>query len=266
MSTDDFYRSCIQSELDRRIQKNHSYSLRAFARALRLEPGALSQFLSGKRIPSLKASQKILQALDLSVEDRKAFLSSLVKRHQARGLKRLSPALRSIEIEEPRKVISADAFRIIGDWYHYALLLLAETEGFKADNRWVASRLGISQMEAKFAFDRLQDLKLLQKVDGKWRFVDQDITTEDKSLTTPALKRRQKQVLEKAIEALENDPIETRSMTGMTMAIDPEKIPEAKKLISEFNRKMSKFLETGKKSEVYELQISLFSLQKRGNL
>jgi uncharacterized protein (TIGR02147 family) len=80
------------------------------------------------------------------------------------------------------------------------------------------------------------------------------------------LKRRQKQILEKALEALENDPIETRSMTGMTMAIDPSKIPEAKKLISEFNRKMSKFLETGKKSEVYELQISLFSLQKRGNL
>jgi transcriptional regulator with XRE-family HTH domain len=56
----DFYKDCIQRELDRRIQKNHSYSLRAFARALKLEPGALSQFLSGKRIPSFKASQKIL--------------------------------------------------------------------------------------------------------------------------------------------------------------------------------------------------------------
>jgi uncharacterized protein (TIGR02147 family) len=189
----------------------------------------------------------------------------LAKRHQTRGLKRLSPALRSIEIEEPRKLISADAFRVIGDWYHYAILLLAETEGFKADPRWIASRLGVSQIEAKFALQRLQELKLLQKTGGKWRFVDQEITTEDKSLTTPALKRRQKQVLEKAIEALENDPIEKRSMTGMTMAIDPEKIPEAKKLISEFNRKMSKFLECGKKSEVYELQISLFSLQKRGN-
>ena len=52
----------------------------------------------------------------------------------------------------------------------------------------------------------------------------------------------------------------------MTMAIDPLKLPEAKKLISAFNRKMSRFLEGGDKKEVYELQISLFSLQKKRSL
>jgi uncharacterized protein (TIGR02147 family) len=103
---------------------------------------------------------------------------------------------------------------------------------------------------------------VLQQINGKLRFVDQNITTADKSITTPALKRRQRQILEKTIDSLENDTIDSRSMTGMTMAIDPAKIAEAKKLISEFNQKISRLLENGKQTEVYELQIALFPLTK----
>ena len=165
-----------------------------------------------------------------------------------------------------QRQLSADAFRVIGDWYHYAILVMVETKGFRNDPRWIASHLGISALEVKLAIDRLFELELLQLVEGKLRFTDRDITTAHKEQTTPALKRRQRQILEKSIESLENDAIETRSMTGMTMAIDPLKLPEAKKLISAFNRKMSRFLEGGDKKEVYELQISLFSLQTKRSL
>jgi len=90
---------------------------------------------------------------------------------------------------------------------------------------------------------RLVELGLLKEVKGALRFTQLHITT--------ALKRRQKQILEKAISSLENDPIEIRSMTRMTIAIAPEKLPEAKKMILEFNREMSRFLESGNKKEVY---------------
>ena len=78
-----------------------------------------------------------------------------------------------------------------------------------------------------------------------------------------AARKRHRQTLEKAIVALENDPVETRSMTGMTMAVDPKKIPVAKEMIRDFNRKLCEFLESGDRTQVYELSISLFSLQSK---
>ena len=75
-------------------------------------------------------------------------------------------------------------------WYHYAILVMVETKGFRNDPRWIASHLGISALEVKLAIDRLFELELLQLVEGKLRFTDRDITTARKEQTTPALKRR----------------------------------------------------------------------------
>ncbi len=46
------------------------------------------------------------------------------------------------------------------------------------------------------------------------------------------------------------------------MAVDSEKIPEAKILIKEFRQKMSALLESGKKDEVYQLAVQLYPLSK----
>ena len=64
---------------------------------------------------------------------------------------------------------------------------------------------------------------------------------------------------------MENDPIEIRNHSSMTMAIDPAKIDEAKKMIEEFTHRLTEFLESGKRLQVYELNIGLFPLQIRSN-
>jgi len=51
-------------------------------------------------------------------------------------------------------------------------------------------------------------------------------------------------------------------MNYMTMAIDVEKIPEAKALIEEFTNRMSALLETGRRTQVYEFGVYLYPLQK----
>ena len=88
------------------------------------------------------------------------------------------------------------------------------------------------------------------------------MTTANRSVTTPILRQAQKALRLKVIESLENDPIEVRSMTSMSMAIDPEKLPEARRLIEEFQEKLSTFLESENKERAYQLPISLFPLDK----
>jgi len=50
-------------------------------------------------------------------------------------------------------------------------------------------------------------------------------------------------------------------MMGMTMAVDPKKLPLAKQRIQEFNRELSSLLETGDRTQVYQFQSCLFPLE-----
>ena len=258
-----YYKECLGEEIAKRCEKNPHYSMRSFAKACGLSPGELSQILSEKRIPSYKVAQKILAGLDLTPSEETKFLSSVAERHQTRGLKKISKVFKGMTAIPTPLNIDIDLFRVIGDWYHYAVLMLTEVTGFKNSPRWIASQIGISEMEASLAVERLIKVGLLEEKNGSLVFTNGHITTQSKHLTTPALKRHTKQSLEKAIYSLENDPIEERSHTYMTMAIDPKKINEAKLLIEEFTNRMSGLLEVTPKTRVYEFGVYLYPLQKK---
>jgi hypothetical protein len=51
-------------------------------------------------------------------------------------------------------------------------------------------------------------------------------------------------------------------MTTVTMCIDPDLLEEAKKRIDDFNDSLCAFLESGKRKEVYTMEIGLFSLEQ----
>ena len=50
-------------------------------------------------------------------------------------------------------------------------------------------------------------------------------------------------------------------MTSLTLALDPERLELAKQMIQEFTDSLCVVLESGKRKEVYELAISLFSFE-----
>jgi uncharacterized protein (TIGR02147 family) len=275
MPSTPFYMSCLEQELANRCEKNSRYSMRAFARALDIAPGPLSQILSQKRVPSYKMARQMLRCIELTPEDQKRFLASIAEAHHQRGLTRMNPFFRALassmspetqsRLPIPPVDLSIDHFRIIGDWYHYAILFLTYVDGFDPSPKWIASQLGISESEAKLGVERLLSVGMLKRKGKKLVSFQQNFTTADKHLTTPALRKRQRQILEKAIYSLENDPIETRNFSAMTMAIDEAKIPAAKEKIEKFTQELSEFLESGRKNRVYELSVCLFPLQRRSH-
>ena len=262
------YLLSLRRELESRCERNPRYSLRSFARSLDVTPATLSRILAGKRVPSYKLAQKLLNGLDLAPTEQSAFIDSLTTTQKARDLTRVAPVFRKATAALKPTDLSINVFRIIADYYHYAILELTFTEDFNPDVNAIAARLGIGVTETKLAIERLISVGLLEQVDGTYRKTEEHITTADKQLTTPALRRRQKQVLEKAMHSLENDPLEKRNMTAMTMAIDPAQLPIAKKMIEEFTNRLCAFLESGKRKKVYELSVGLFPLEveKSGDL
>jgi uncharacterized protein (TIGR02147 family) len=260
------YRSLIQDAFRKRSQKNPRYSVRAFARTLGLNVSTVSEILSGKKVPSYRATQKILSVLDLSQEQHDEFLDSIAQAQRKRGLVRLNPVFRRFKKQIANRELSLELFQVISEWHHYAIMMLTTIDGFKRDYNWIARQLDITPVDAANALDRLLKVGLLKDDDGVLKLWTPYFTTADKQISTSALRNHQRAVLEKAIHSLENDPIDTRSMTSRTMSIDSDKIPEAKKRIETFTAELNQFLDSGRKNSVYELGICLYPLQKNQSL
>jgi uncharacterized protein (TIGR02147 family) len=257
----EYYRAALRNELAKRHERNPRYSVRAFAKALKVDPGVLSRVLSGNRVPSEKLARRLLTRLELGPKEERRFLASIASKHRSRGLQRMNPFFQTLKSVDTPTELSIDLFRVISDWYHAAILEMTFVEGFKPTPQWIARNLQISVSEADMAIERMIQLGLLEWKGDKLVKAQDQLTTADKHITTPALRRHQKQILEKAIHSLENDPIEVRNMSAMTMAIDPSLVPAARKMVSEFMRAMCRFLESGSRQRVYELAVSLYPVQ-----
>ncbi len=263
-----YYRKALNDKLVERIERNPKYSLRAFAKAIGLDSSALSQMLSGKRFMSDARAQKLLDRLDLSVEDREQFLSSLASARVDAGFKRMSAAQRtrvnqckSSDFQNQNRELTIDQFKMASDWYHYAILELTKVKGFQSNPTWIAKRLGINDAEAIAAIDRLTALELIEEIDGKLTKTSLYLDSANKGVSSAAHRRRQKQIIEKSLHALEHYPIEIRNHSARTVAIAPHRIKEAKVRIEKFMMELCDELGATDPDQVYELSVQLFPLE-----
>lgn len=260
-----FYLDFLRGEFDRRRAENSSYSVRAFALKLGISPASLSQILRGISPLSLKMAEKVVVSLRLTPLEKREFLKSVAKNQNKRDLKRVDPRVKDVckGRYTPARNLEIELYKQISSWYHAAILELTYREDFISSPLWIAKELGITTSEAKIAVERLLALELLEVVDGKLQKVDSHLDTKDRELTNSALKTKQKEIRLKAIDAIENQPVESRSMTTYTMCIDPKLIPQAKANIQKFQQEMGELLESGARKEVYVMEIGLFSLEDK---
>jgi uncharacterized protein (TIGR02147 family) len=249
----------LRVEYARRRERNPQYSLRAFARSLRVRSGPLSEILNKKRRLTVKLGARLAERLGLSPRDAERFLA-LIRATNGTGATR--PQATLAEAQEFQQ-LSSDTFYLISDWYHYSLMSLTETENFENDPKWIAGRLGISVTEVRVAIDRLLRLGLLRQENGRLLTAG-SFSFLPRPLPSAALRKYHRQVLEKAIRAIEEVPLEVRDITSITMAIDVGKIHEASDAIARFRREMAGLLENGKRTEVYHLNIQLIPINQGG--
>jgi plasmid maintenance system antidote protein VapI len=245
------FRALLQSELIQRCKANPNYSLRSFARALHIEASSLSQLLNGKRPVTQKMKLRLGSALGMSVQQLKSIpVEELDKSEQAS-----LPDYQHLTL---------DAFAVISDWYHYAILELTYVKGFKSDAAWIARRLGITKSEANIAIERMLRLELLTvNSKGQWVDASQDgmLTHLTKSSTSDAARRYQCQLLELSQRSVQEIPLSRRNHTSATFCFDPNDLPKAIERITEFRRQFAAEFQPGERArEVYQIQISLFPL------
>lgn len=152
-------RALLAQTLARRCAGNEKYSLRAFARDLKIHHGTLSQILRGLRVLSPAMVKRLAPRLGLD----------------ATTTVRYSLAAANAAFTEPAALrlarsITADAWAALSEWPHLAILELTRLPEFRADSRFISRVLGTSVDEVNLALQRLLRLGLLEMRDsGAWR-------------------------------------------------------------------------------------------------
>ena len=252
MSNSRSFSDALKAELERRRGKNPRYSARAFAKFLNTDFSTFSKILHGKRAIGRRTIEKIGKQLNFADAEIKRFVAD---------------ANQPSSSGSGYAPLGNDAFNVIADWYHLAILELMVTPDFSPDPRWIAARLGVPLKTTKAAIQRLQRAGLLSiDTEGTWH----DLSGGRSSIlpstdTTAALRRHQRQTLQRAREVVDKVPWEERDQTSMTMAIDKARLVEAKELITRFRRELAHFLcrSGAPRTDVYNLSISLYPLTAR---
>lgn len=259
------YLKYIFEEFDMRKLRNAKYSLRAFARDLDLTPSKLSRLLRGKEGISRVKAEALSARLNLSKPETNHFLNLVESEHsRSQTVRARIKEKLAAEQETAFDEISLEKFRVISDWYHFALLELLETEGLKPTVPHLAERLGISQTEAKEAIQRLLDLGLLEKSgSGKWRQTMAQLATP--SLPSQVLRKYHHQIIHKLQESLETTPVEERDFSAVTFAVSSSQMELARKELKKFRRSLAEKLKKSAdpKDRVYCLSLQYFPIDKR---
>jgi len=172
------FRRLLQSELARRCASNRHYSLRAFAKWLRIDHSTLSQILRGKRPLTRRTVERLGARMKLSCGQISQFVMALHQPRQSGG------AIREATL------LAHDTACAIAEWQHHAILELLALPEFRPDSRWIARVLDISVDEVNLALQRLLRLGMMEMSDrDRWTDRSGDESQNGRAFAFAALRR-----------------------------------------------------------------------------
>ena len=258
----DDFRVYLKDELETRCRANPRYSLRAFARDLKLSPPRLSNILNGRYGLSREAALQIARRLELNPVDQEWFCTLVEAQHSRSKSLREKAQKRLRESPITYRGMALDEFRIISDWQHFAILELCKCKDFVSSPAWIAKRLNIKLLEAKHSVERLVRLNLLENVNGRLRATGSNFANPQNQ-PSEAVRSFHRQILSKAGDGLTHQSLEEREFNSLVLAFDRREMMEAKKMIYEFQVAFdNRFGRSENYGQVYALALQFFSLTK----
>lgn len=251
-----FYINKLRETLLQKQSINPAYSLRAFARDLGLDASSLSKILKGVRGPTIRDSIHIADKLNLSSQERTYFLESIYKTKTQLDNIKISP------IDE-RYMLNESHYKVIAEWEHFVVETLFELDDFSPTLGEISRSLGITMERAEEVLSNLKECGLIiEGRNGQLSKAYQKIRTPE-DVASQALRESHQETLELGKQKLDEIEVDLRDFSSMTVAMDMEKLPEAKSIIREFRQKMMALLKNGNKTEVYQLAIQFYPLTER---
>jgi len=258
------YKIYLRTQLENRIKKNPRYSLRMMASKIGISPSTLSDLMNDKRSCSIETAEKISHFFEMSLSVKEHFLS-LVKIDSIKNPEVKKRASNAVFIKarlNSRQNFDQNIFEIISEWYHNAILALLKTDG-AWNQKTISHALGVSIHETKSALNRLLEAQLIQ-FKNKAYVASIGNPLLSSSIPNAALRKYHRQLLTKAISAIEEQTPQEKIIRTETLAFDKKDLAEVDALISELMCRLVEISQhSRKKNSVYHASFQFFKLNKR---
>lgn len=231
--------------------RNPSYSTRSYARDLGLDSSSLSSILKANRkIPHSKI-ELIANVVCTTESEKKQFIDSAKHAHTSlHKIKKHHSKLNRILVTE-------EEFAKVSDINTYTFLSLLELEDFQNDVEWMAKKLALSQNLIQKKITTLTEMGMIQEVDGTLERTKKRTTTSDE-IASKYIKKHHMDSLVLAKKKCEQLGPHERYFSTITIPADPAQLDKLKTLFMEFEDKITEFLTTQQKKEVFKLSIQFY--------
>ena len=253
--------NALRNELQQRISKNPSYSLRSFAQSLKVSPSFLSQILSEKRTLSYEKAKSILDNLYWSKDKKMAFLSSI-----SRGKISIQAdqwIQKQLKIEETAKYKDRTPknFDLLKRWYYLAIC-----EYFRCENRCqkitsLCKAFNISPEQAVLAIRDLESAGFIELQKSRYRVTR--YYAEFESTPSSTIRQHHQVMTDKAKKSIDSQEFHERNLLSLTIAIDDSKLEDLKKLMDRWDAELVCESENHVPNSVYQLNLQFFRLDKK---
>ncbi len=251
------YSDVMKEVFQKRAIKNPNYSLRAFARDLGLTSGNLSDILNHKSRLGKEKAAHVARELNLSVNDQKLF-SRLVDLSFLEGEEKKEKEHELLNEDSSYVTLADDYYKVLTEWYYFALIELVRVIDFKNDDQWISERLGIPETQVRPTIERLIRVELLKEIDGDL-LQTYDYFVSPSGTPSDTARKFHKQILERAALAVDQQSIEERNFTSGFLRVRKSDLPKIGEKIKEFRREMASEIESGQDHDsVYAFSIQFF--------
>ncbi|MGZ3774974.1 MAG: TIGR02147 family protein [Pseudobdellovibrionaceae bacterium] len=249
--------------LKRKQKSSPLYSQRSFARDLGVSPAFITKLLGGVRPLPFNRIKSVVKLLDLDSSEHaylvKLLISESLKSNEAKQYLKKIDLTDQNKLERYARKGKSD-FKLLSKWYNVVILDLISCSNFKNDIRWIARKIGISNVEAAECLTILEKENYIELIGDKYFKKEKDLLLST-GQTHLQIRNFHREMIKKAYNQLSFDnptDVERRLITGFTIAAAPEKVEQLKSMILDFMGEASKFLSNGDCTEVYQLNLQLF--------
>jgi len=265
------YRSFLKDFCDAKKKTNHTFSMSAFIRRAGLPEnsrGYLKLVIEGKRNLSIHTVRRFVEALSLKGQEA-TYFENLVAFNQAKNTKDREYYLQKLSDsaqnkKTPQFELLRSQYKFYSNWYYVAVRELVGLSSFLEDLDWICTALKkkITKKQAREAIDDLLQLGLLSRDANGKLMQTEPLIKFDGSVFNETVRQFHLQMLDRAKEALVEDPYEERSASCLTLSCDADKLSEIRKRVSGLRDELNQKFGVGSKNPnaVIQVNFQIFQL------
>ncbi|ATH07058.1 TIGR02147 family protein [Halobacteriovorax marinus] len=261
---DDYRDYLVKVGMPDGLYSHTSNNLQSWANRLGYKsPSSLTMVIKGQRSPSFEMINALAEDLEMNMKERQ-YLMLLVQLEKAnkkkKDTKEILEKIAELNSGSTAIALGLKEFSAISEWYFLAIKQLISMPCFIEDEDWIFKKLRkkVTPSQIRNALNIMTEMEAIGRDENGKLIVLKEglLTTND--VPSSAIKRHHFGMINRALEAIEEQPVKERQVTSVTMRVKPEDVDAAKKAIFEFIKDFNNKFSTTEADELYQLNMQFF--------